>query len=348
VLQAGLGQRARKRVGKCIANPGVWTLRRCPRARADLHGDPAALANHNHNLPPTEYLAIGAYHDAGRADPKFHRENTDEPWGRNSDGHVRPDLLAPKYFVPNRRTPAGEIAYFGGTSSASAQVTALCALLFARFPNADAPMVKQALISTGDPLPGSLRPGVCVNAARAIRALEDGSVGPPWPQVPPPITVTDPNLSLQSKDAVERALAISALAREPELFRSKLGEALRQVFWRHLADESPTVRKAAACALGSPESKEERARFWEALRRERDMGARGQLAELLENGAQDDALDDWVMLAKDPNWTARSCVVKVLREHYPDAPLLDYAFLPEDVDKKAEPILDWYRKKKSR
>jgi len=39
-------------------------------------------------------------------------------------------------------------------------------------------------------------------------------------------------------------------------------------------------------------------------------------------------------------------VVKVLREHYPDAPPLGHAFLPEDVEKKAEPILDWYRKKK--
>ena len=78
-------------------------------------------------LPPVEYLSVGAYHDSGHADPRFHRENPDEPWGRNSDGHLRPDLLAPRYFVPNHRTPEGELAYFGGTSSASAQVAALCA-----------------------------------------------------------------------------------------------------------------------------------------------------------------------------------------------------------------------------
>jgi hypothetical protein len=98
--------------------------------------------------------------------------------------------------------------------------------------------------------------------------------------------------------------------------------------------------------LRGPESKEERARFWEALRRERDMGVRGHLAELLLNGAEADPLDGWVPLAKDPHWTARWRVAKVLREHYPDAPLLDYAFLPEDVEKKAEPILDWYQQKK--
>jgi serine protease AprX len=98
----------------------------------------------------------------------FHEENVDEPWGRNPDGHLRPDLLAPKYFVPNHRTPNGGIGYFGGTSSASAQVAGLCALLFAQFPEADAQTIRYALIRSGDPLPGSKRPGVRVNAARAI------------------------------------------------------------------------------------------------------------------------------------------------------------------------------------
>ena len=77
-------------------------------------------------------------------------------------------------------------------------------LLFARFPQADAQTIKYALIRSGDPLPGSRRPGVRVNAARAIQLLTDGSVRPPWPRIPPPVTVTDPNSSLQSKDEVER------------------------------------------------------------------------------------------------------------------------------------------------
>lgn len=297
------------------------------------------------NGPPAEYLAVGAYHDSGRAARESHRENPDEPWGRNGDGHARPDVLAPKYFVPNHRTPGGEIQYFGGTSSASAQVAALCALLFARFPGADAAAVQHALIRSGDPLPGSRRPGVRVNAARAIRALENGPTGPPWPRATPPVTVTDPNLSLESKDGVERALAVSDLARHPERFRPQGGDGLRRVFWRLLHDESPAVRKAAASALGVPETDEERARFWEAVRRERDMGVRGQFALLLLDGAGADRLGDWVALAKDPNWTARWCVAKVLRQHHPDAPPLDLAFLPEDVETKAEPVFTWYRKK---
>jgi serine protease AprX len=299
------------------------------------------------NLPPAEYLAVGAYHDSGQADPQFHRENLDEPWGRNSDGHVRPDVLAPKNFVPNHRTPEGGIAFFGGTSSASAQVAALCALLFARFPEADAPTVKYTLIRSGDPLPGSRRPGVRVNAARAIEMLRDGSVVPPWPRIPPPIVVTDPNTSLESKDAVERALALSALAWYPELFRAKDGERRRQVFWGSLRDDSPIVRKAAASALAGPESQEERQRLWDALRREQDPGVRGQLTVLLLDGAEADRLDDWVPLITDPNWTVRWCVGKILGRHYPDAPPIDYAFLPEEVEKKAEPILTWYRGRKS-
>lgn len=296
--------------------------------------------------PPAEYLAVGAYHDCGCADPKFHRENLDEPWGRNADGHLRPDVLAPKYYVPNHITSEGEIGFFGGTSSGSAQVAGLCALLFAQFPEADAQTIKYALIRSGDPLPGSKRPGVRVNAARAIQALRDRTVTPPWPRIPPVVTVTDPNRSLESKDAVERALAVSALARDPERFRPQGGDELRQVFWRSLTDESPTVRKAAASALRGPESKEERARFWEALRRESDMGVRGQMAELLLSDAGADPLDNWISLAKDPNWTARWCLVAMLKKHHLDAPRLDYAFVPEDVEKKAEPILDWYRKKK--
>jgi serine protease AprX len=296
--------------------------------------------------PPAEYLAVGAYHDSGRADPRFHRENPDEPWGRNADGHLRPDLLAPKYFVPNHRTPQGGIGYFGGTSSASAQVAGLCALLFAQFPEADAQTIRNALIRSGDPLPGSTRPGVRVNAARAIQALEHHSVRPPWSQIPPPVAVTDPNLSLESKDAVERALAVSALAWSPEQFRPNGVEELRQVFWRFLRDDSPTVRKAAASALRGPQSKEERARFWEALHREQDMGVRGQLAIMLLGGAEADSLEEWVPLANDPNWSARWCVVKVLREHFPDAPLLYHAFVPEDIEKKAEPIFSWYRQRK--
>jgi serine protease AprX len=306
----------------------------------------------NHNtatvniLPPVEYLSVGAYHDAGHADPRFHRENPDEPWGRNSDGHERPDVLAPKYFVPNHRTPEGELAHFGGTSSASAQVAALCALLFARFPQADAQTIRYALIRSGDPLPGSRRPGVRVNAARALQLLTDGSVRPPWPRIPPPVTVTDPNSSLRSTDAVERALAVSALAWHPELFRPEDGERPRQLFWRLLRDDSPTVRKATTSALADPESDDERRRLWDTLHRESDMGVRGLLAEVLLAGAKADPLDDWIPLATDPNWSARWCVVEVLREHYPAAPRLDYAVFPEEIEKKAQPVLDWYRKRK--
>jgi HEAT repeat protein len=152
-------------------------------------------------------------------------------------------------------------------------------------------------------------------------------------------------VSLASEDAVERALAVSALAWNPEPYRPKGGETLREVFWRFLRDDAPTVRKAATSALRKPESKEERAQFWKALHREEDMGVRGHLAIMLLDGADADSLDDWVPLAKDPNWSARWCAIKVLRKHYPDAPRLEYAFVPEDIDKKAESLFSWYRRR---
>lgn len=296
------------------------------------------------HLPPADYLAVGTYHDFGSAGPGARRENSDEPSGRNGDGHVRPDVLTPGYFVPNHRTAKGELAYFGKSSSGSAQVAALCAQLFARFPDSNAATIKQALILSGDSLPGSRRPGVCVNAARAIKALEDRSVGtPPFPR-PPPIKIADPNLALGSGDDIERALGISVLALHPEQFQPK-GEAdLRRVFWRCFRDESPIVRMAASTALAAPRTPEERTQFWDAIRRESEMGVRGHLALLLLDGADADELDDWIALVADPNWTARWCAAKVLRDRWPEAPRLDYTFLPEDVARKAEPVLDWYRK----
>ncbi len=296
------------------------------------------------NMPPADWLAVGAYDDSGHAAPKFHRENRDEPWGRNSDGHIRPDVLAPKYLVPNYQTPEGAVGYFGGTSSASAQVAGLVALLAARFPDADAMTLKQTLIASGDPIPESRRPGVRVNAARSLRSLTERSVIPPWPVLPPPVTISDPIRSLDSNDEVERALAVSALARHPEsFFRAGDGE-LRPIFARLLEDRAVMVRKAAASAWGAPWTKRERAKLWELLHHEADSGVRGQLAILLLGGAGGDSLDDWIMLAEDPNWSARWCLVKVLRDHHPEAPHLDFAFNDAEIARKAEPLLTWYFK----
>ena len=72
---------------------------------------------------------------------------------------------------------------------------------------------------------------------------------------------------------------------------------------------------------------------------------RGQLATLLLGGAEADTLDEWIPLARIPNWSTRWCLVEVLRDIYPDA-LAQHAFVPEDVEKKAEPISSWYRRRK--
>jgi hypothetical protein len=48
----------------------------------------------------------------------------------------------------------------------------------------------------------------------------------------------------------------------------------RQVFWRLLRDDSPTVSKAAATALAGTESDDEWRRLWDTLHRKSDMGVR--------------------------------------------------------------------------
>ena len=72
------------------------------------------------------------------------------------------------------------------------------------------------------------------------------------------------------------------------------------------------------------------------------MGVRGVLASVLLAGARGDPLDDWIPLVTDPNWSARWCAAKVLRDHHPAAPRLDHALLPEEIEEKARPVLDWY------
>ena len=52
------------------------------------------------------------------------------------------------------------------------------------------------------------------------------TASPPLPRIPPPVTVTDPNSSLQSKDAVERALAVSAVAWQQFITLSDASDAV--------------------------------------------------------------------------------------------------------------------------
>ena len=105
------------------------------------------------------------------------------------------------------------------------------------------------------------------------------------------------------------------------------------------------MKKAAASALTGPESDDERRQLWEIVHHEPDVGVRGQLVSVLLAGAKGDSLDDWIPRDR-PELDSAVVWAKVLRDHHPDAPRLDYAFVPEEIEKKAQPVLDWYRKKK--
>ncbi|MBE7680398.1 MULTISPECIES: hypothetical protein [Paenibacillus] len=47
-------------------------------------------------MPPIEYFTVGGFNDRGKAERHLHLPYPDEPFGKNGDGHFRPDILAPE------------------------------------------------------------------------------------------------------------------------------------------------------------------------------------------------------------------------------------------------------------
>ena len=199
------------------------------------------VVSHNGNtrtineLPPIDYLSVGGYDDQGSSDPRDHRPHPDEPWGRNGDGHLRPDVLAPRMHLPIPYCEAGDepkrLSYFGGTSGASTMVAGLCAYIASLFPKLDNLIIEHALIEGGHHLTGYENPAPCVHAAHTLGILKQGFAAPLPKSSLPHIHVADPKTSLSSEDDVERALSLSVLEASG-LHIDHLSEYPSHDFWR--------------------------------------------------------------------------------------------------------------------
>lgn len=294
-------------------------------------------------LPPFEYLAVGGYNDRGLADHREHRAFPDEPYGRNADGHFRPDVLAPRVFLTLPFCESHEegdgVSYYWGTSGASALVTGVAAYLLSKYTSLDVNTLRHALTTYGDPLHGYENPAPRINVHKVEAAIVAGVKINDSRKKLPSLYIRDASASLQSQDEMERAVALSTVVRNQH--------CSRELLWQYLDDPSPVVRKIAVSGLDKPLNEQERDVFWERLEKESEGGVRGLLASGLLQDVRKNEVAKWIPWSTDINWSVRWCVSEYLA-NFPDAyPQLIMTHDPDSIISKAAPLIQWLIEKQS-
>jgi serine protease AprX len=296
-------------------------------------------------MPPIDYVAVGGYNDRGQANRQLHVLYPDEPYGRNGDGHVRPDVLAPRVYLTlpfcEAKPKKSIVSYYSGTSGASILVAGIAACILSEYPHLKPETLKGVLVAYGDPLAGYENPAPRVHASNVLRALRKGKMALPSVQMKATsaVYITDPYVAIQSVDDIERGLALTMLVQRNAYSREEL--------WALTADGSSTVRKIAVATLHKPHCEQERQRFWEQLEAEEEGGVRGWYAYGLLQDATEMELAKWVKWATDINWTVRWCVSEYTARYPETLPQLEKTHNPDEVPVKAMPLLRWYAERNS-
>ncbi len=303
-------------------------------------------------LPPIEYFAIGCYHDNPFSYECKRKPNLDEPWGRNGDGHLRPDILAPRLYLPipfceldqgsesvfsltgGSVEHQTKLSYFAQSSGTASVMAGICVNILSQYPNISVEILRQLLVDYGDPVDQNESPAPAVDVAPVLKVLEEGNISTKPQVYPPTIRVAHPEKSVHSGDPIERGLALSMLARG--------GKCNREELWRYTEDDSPTVRKVAVWFLHKPRNPHERNLFWRHLNIEQDCGVRGWWAFGLLQEAKKEELGKWILWIEDTNWAVRWCVSEYLKK-YPEFPKLEKTLDPDLIKEKAEPVVEWYK-----
>ncbi|MEC0256589.1 S8 family serine peptidase [Paenibacillus lautus] len=288
-------------------------------------------------LPPRDYLAVGGYNDRGLAERDNHLPFPDEPYGRNAEGHFRPDVLAPRVYLTipfcESNKKADVVSYYGGTSGAATLVTGVAAYLLSIFQSLDATTLRIALTTYGDRINGYDNPAPRINVTQAKAAIESGLITNQPQEALPALQIRHTHMELHSQDDMKRAVALSTLV-EREL-------CSRDLLWQYSCDNSPVVRKIAVSALGKPINEYERQEFWNRLAQESEGGVRGWYAYGLLQDARKNEGSQWIPLSTDINWTVRWCVSDYLAM-FPDFfPQLETTHDPDSILSKATPLIQW-------
>ncbi|MBS4196085.1 S8 family serine peptidase [Lederbergia citri] len=266
---------------------------------------------HN-NLHPIEFFAIGGYDDKGSTDKDEYEAHPSVPWGRNGDGHMRPDILAPFSNLPVKLLN-NELTFFEGSCGTSSMVAGVCAYLFSKYPEIDSDTVRHTLIKTGLALKEDKIPATIIQVDSAIEALNEKMMFPGSTNSVK-IRSADPDVSIKSKDPVKRALSLTQYIIE--------GKCSREMLWTLLyEDESPIVKKNVIWALGKSLTNSEKERLWMLFHNEKDTnGVREAIAYALFEHAEPSDLDNWIALIDEQSTDIRLSVKLYLQKFYKDSP----------------------------
>ncbi|MDR9857186.1 S8 family serine peptidase [Paenibacillus sp. VCA1] len=288
-------------------------------------------------LPPVSFLAVGGYNDRGSQNVALHVPYPDEPYGRNGDGHFRPDVLAPRVrlTIPYCETKdqSEEVTYFWGTSGAAALVAGVAGYLFSKYPHLDSTTLRNFLTEHGDPLLGYDNPAPRINVTKVIHAIRKGLQPKGIKEHQSSSQINESYIAIHSADDIERGLALSNLIQRQLCSRDHL--------LQFALDESAVVRKIAVSSLYKPLNIDERMVFWNRLFVEKEGGVRGWYAYgLLQDAGKEEAAK-WIRLSTDTNWTVRWCVSEYLAK-FPDCfPQLEKTHDPDFIEAKALPVKQW-------
>jgi serine protease AprX len=288
---------------------------------------------HN-NLHPNRFFVVSGYNDKGSNDPKNYEQHPAAACGLNAEGYWRPDILSPYTYLPLPSLTGTGFDYFGGTCGSAALVAGLCASLFSAIPDITSNTLRNVLIETGCEIDGF--PAPILHAEKARNALQNGYRNNTSPSSNPLVKVTNENLSILSKDPLERSLALTILLKNDQMKREEV--------WKYTDDISPMVKKVAIQGLGDPISDLERKHYWNKVYKEKsDFGVKESWLYTLLRTSSAQEVDKWMSLVEFITIDSLICINLFLQKHYPEAPRMVISPDPSMLVSTFSPVLEWYQ-----
>lgn len=313
------------------------------------NGNSPAIINNS----PIDFFAVGGYDDGGLVNQPItiHPSSSE---GKNGDGHLRPDILAPFTYLPvpyyecrnsDLYTPYSDpsktdmkLSYFGGTCGAATLIGGICAFFFGRYPDLSMNTLRNALIQCGTALPHTRSLAPAVDVPRTLNAISKGKVISTLQKYLKQNMNPEENNTSHSVDEIERGIALTNLIEQEKIDREEL--------WNLVNDASFYVQKIAIWGLHKPANNTERekARNYFADSPLNGLGVREAWAYMLLFGANKEELNYWMTLITDSSIDIRLCVKHFLMKYFPNAPSLDHTPDTNDevIQKNAIPVQQWY------
>ncbi|MBD1373414.1 S8/S53 family peptidase [Hazenella sp. IB182357] len=289
---------------------------------------------HN-NLHPIEYFTISGFNDHGLHQVENYEQHPSVPFGMNSEGYYRPDLLAPYTYLPlPSLLGRKKLDYFGGTCGSATLIAGLSAYYFSTIAGLSPNDIRSAFIRAG--VIDNKFEAPIVNGSKTLKLLRKGFKASDGLVTDTLIKVTDPFVDIDSKSAIKRALALTVLIQRARLSRDEI--------WEYVDDDSAEVKKVAITGLEAPENGIERELFWSyTFKESSQFGVREVWAYALLKTSVKAEISNWIKLIKvNPSIDLLICLSFFLKEHYQSFPEMEITPDPASIHPLVTSIIDWY------